>query len=61
MSNVEKTIARLDDQKKLVNTQFLAASDPKESLRLHQEIEDLTRQLTEAEERWCVLQEELGE
>jgi ATP-binding cassette subfamily F protein 3 len=61
MSNVEKTIARLDEQKKLSNTQFLSATLPKEAVRLHQEIEDLTRQLTEAEERWCVLQEELGE
>ena len=25
------------------------------------EVEELTRQLKEAEERWCVLQEELGE
>jgi ATP-binding cassette subfamily F protein 3 len=61
MNNVEKTIARLDEQKKLVNTQFLSVSDPKESARLFQEVEDLTKQLTEAEERWCVLQEELGE
>jgi ATP-binding cassette subfamily F protein 3 len=61
MNNVEKTIARLDEQKKLTNNQFLSATDPKESLRLHQEIEELTTQLNEAEERWCVLQEELGE
>jgi ATP-binding cassette, subfamily F, member 3 len=61
MSNVEKTIARLDEQKKLSNSQFLSATDPKEAVRLHQEIEELARQLTAAEERWCVLQEELGE
>ncbi len=61
MNNVEKTIARLDEQKKLSNTQFLSATDQKESLRLHEEIQDLTRQLNEAEERWCELQEELGE
>jgi ATP-binding cassette, subfamily F, member 3 len=61
MSNLEKTIARLDEQKKLSNTQFLSATDSKEAVRLHQEIEDLARQLTEAEERWCVLQEELGD
>jgi ATP-binding cassette subfamily F protein 3 len=61
MSNVEKTIARLDDQKKQLNTQYLAANDAKESLRLHAELEDVSRQLTEAEERWCVLQEELGD
>ncbi len=61
MNNVEKTIARLDEQKKLSNTQFLSATDQKESMRLHEEIQDLTRQLNEAEERWCELQEELGE
>jgi ATP-binding cassette, subfamily F, member 3 len=61
MNNVEKTIARLDEQKKLTNNQFLSTTDPKESLRLHKEIEELTTQLNEAEERWCVLQEELGE
>ena len=61
MSNVEKTIARLDEQKKLSNSQFLSATNPKEAVRLHKEIEDLARQLTLAEERWCVLQEELGE
>jgi ATP-binding cassette, subfamily F, member 3 len=61
MSNVEKTIARLDEQKKLANTQFLSATDPKEAVRLHDEVKELTKQLNEAEERWCVLQEELGE
>jgi len=61
MNNVEKTIARLDEQKKLSNTQFLSATDPKESVRLYKEVEELTKQLNEAEERWCVLQEELGE
>ena len=61
MNNVEKTIARLDEQKKLTNLEFLSAADPKESMRLHTEVLELTRQLNEAEERWCVLHEELGE
>jgi ATP-binding cassette subfamily F protein 3 len=60
MSNVEKTIARLDELKKLSNTQFLSSTDPQEAIRLHKEIDELTRQLTDAEERWCVLQQELG-
>jgi ATP-binding cassette subfamily F protein 3 len=59
MSNLERTIARLDEQKKQLNTQFLAATDPAESLRLHNEISSLTTQLADAEERWCRLQEEL--
>ena len=61
MSSTEKTIARLDDQRKVAQEQFMKVSDPKESVRLHEEVEELTRQLTEAEERWCALQEELGE
>ena len=61
MNNVEKAIARLDEQRKLANEQFMKVTDSKESLRLHGEVEELTKQLTEAEERWCVLQEELGD
>jgi ATP-binding cassette subfamily F protein 3 len=60
-SILEKTIARLDEQKKTSHTQFLRATDPKEAVRLHQEIEDLAKQLIQAEERWCLLQEELEE
>jgi len=61
MGNVEKTIARLDDQKKAASAELLTTTDAKEALRLHNEVEDLTKQLTEAEERWCALQEEIGE
>ena len=32
-----------------------------ESLRLHNEVESLTGELAAAEDRWCQLQEELGE
>jgi ATP-binding cassette subfamily F protein 3 len=61
ISTLEKTIARLDDQKRESNAKLMQSSDPQEALRLHQEVETLTAQLTEAEERWCALQEELGE
>ena len=56
---IEKTIARLDDQKKKASSQLLETSDAKESLRLHNEVIALTAQLEEAEERWCQLQAEL--
>ncbi|MBL8850671.1 MAG: ABC-F family ATP-binding cassette domain-containing protein, partial [Planctomycetaceae bacterium] len=59
--NVEKTIARLDQEKKSANVQLLATTDAKEALRLHNEVEELSKQLAAAEERWCELQEELGE
>lgn len=61
ISTIEKTIARLDDQKKQSNKLLMETTDAKESLRLHNEVEDLSKQLTEAEDRWCQLQEELGE
>ncbi len=61
LSSVEKTIARLDDQKKTTQAQLMQTSDPKEALRLHNEVEAVTKELATAEERWCELSEELGE
>ena len=61
ISSLEKSIARLDDQKRDANAKLMQSSDPDEALRLHQEVEALSSQLAEAEERWCELQEELGE
>ena len=60
MNNLERTIARLDDQKRQSNNQLLQSTDPSEALRLHNEVTALGTQLTESEERWCILQEELG-
>jgi ATP-binding cassette subfamily F protein 3 len=60
LNNVERIIARLDEQKKQSNSQLMAVTDPTEALRLHNEVLELTSQLNDAEERWCVLQEELG-
>jgi ATP-binding cassette subfamily F protein 3 len=61
MTNLERTIARLDEQKKQVNGQLMTATDPAEALRLHNEVSALTTQLAEAEDRWCQLQEEVNE
>jgi ATP-binding cassette, subfamily F, member 3 len=60
-SNLEKTIARLDEQKKAANARLLETTNAKEALDLHHQVEELGGQLAEAEERWCVLAEELGE
>ncbi|MFO1040352.1 MAG: ABC-F family ATP-binding cassette domain-containing protein [Planctomycetaceae bacterium] len=59
ISTVEKTIARLDDQKKKASAQLLVTSDAAEAMRLHNEVESLTSQLAEAEDRWCQLQAEI--
>lgn len=61
LANVERTIARLDDQKKELNAKFTSTTDPAEAMRLHEEVTALATQITAAEERWCELQEELGE
>ncbi len=61
LTNVERTIAKLDKQKRELNEQLMQSTDAKEALRLHQEMEAIATQLSEAEERWCVLQEELQE
>jgi ATP-binding cassette subfamily F protein 3 len=59
IATIEKTIARLDAQKKATNRQLLETCDAAESLRLHNEVTALAAQLEEAEERWCQLQAEL--
>jgi len=60
ITTLERTIARLEEQKRQLHEQFLAATDAAESLRLHEELAALTPQLSAAEDRWCRLQEELG-
>jgi ATP-binding cassette subfamily F protein 3 len=59
ISNVEKTIARLDEQKRTVHGRLLETSDAGEALSLHNEVNDLAAQLAAAEERWCKLQEQV--
>jgi ATP-binding cassette subfamily F protein 3 len=61
MTTLERTIARLDDQKRQTSSQLMTTTDPAEALRLHNEVTSLTTQLAESEDRWCVLQEELNE
>jgi len=61
MANLERTIARLDEQKRLVHTALMATTDPAEALRLHHEVSQLTTKLAEAEDRWCQLQAETDE
>ncbi|MBA4015843.1 MAG: ABC transporter ATP-binding protein [Pirellula sp.] len=61
ISTLERNIAKLDDQKKKSNAQLMQATDPKEALKLHNEVAELTTQLAAAEEHWVRLQEELGE
>jgi ATP-binding cassette subfamily F protein 3 len=59
ITNVERAIARLDERKRQAIGQLMQSTDPAEALRLHNEVASLTTQLSEAEERWCQLQQEL--
>jgi ATP-binding cassette, subfamily F, member 3 len=61
MANLERTISRLDEQKRQTNSQLMTATDPTEALRLHNEVSALTTKLAETEDRWCQLQEEVNE
>lgn len=61
ISSIEKTIARLDEQKRQSNARLMETTDAAESLRLHNEVESLGKELAAAEDRWCELQEELGD
>jgi ATP-binding cassette subfamily F protein 3 len=61
MTNLERTIARLDEQKRQTNNQLMTATDPAAALKLHNEVSTLTTQLAEAEDRWCQLQEQVAE
>ena len=61
MAILERTIARLDEQKKILNGQLMQATGPAEALRLHNEVSALTSQLAEAEGRWFHLQEEVAD
>lgn len=61
LKNVERSIAQLDEQKRLLNGELNQCSDAKKALKLHEEITAIGNQLSEAEERWCALQEDLGE
>ena len=56
IASLEKTIARLGEQKAKTNQLLLSATDPAEALRLHEELVSLTAELEAAEERWLRLQ-----
>ena len=58
IQNIERKIARLDDQKRELNAQLMSETDPEEALRLHHQVTEVSTQLSRAESQWCELQEE---
>lgn len=61
MKKVEKLVARLAEQKRTLNAQLMSATDAALAMNLHNEVAAVSQDLLDAEERWCRLQEELGE
>jgi ATP-binding cassette subfamily F protein 3 len=59
LNNLERAIARLDEQKRDFHGRLQVSTDPGEALRLHNELTALVAELEKAEHRWCELQEEV--
>jgi ATP-binding cassette subfamily F protein 3 len=60
IATLERSIAKLDTEKRGLDGPLLAATDPAEALRLHTEMTAVAEKLSAAEERWLALQEELA-
>jgi ATP-binding cassette subfamily F protein 3 len=60
VANLEKSIQRLDEEKRKRNEELLAATDPAEALRLHEQVVDVEAKLAAAEERWLELHEQFS-
>jgi ATP-binding cassette subfamily F protein 3 len=57
---LEKTIARLDAEKKRNESALLGTTDPAEAVTLHEAMTRAAGELAAAEERWLAIHEELG-
>ena len=55
IKSIERKIAKLDQEKKQLNEKMLSMTDPEEAMKLHEEIESITSQLSAAEEQWLEL------
>lgn len=55
VKNLERKIAKLDDEKKDLNKKLLTETDPDEAVRLHDQMKEIESELGEAEERWMEL------
>ncbi|MFG0291237.1 MAG: ABC-F family ATP-binding cassette domain-containing protein [Rhodopirellula sp. JB044] len=55
LKNLERKIARLDDEKRELNEKLLTETDPGEAVRLHEQVKAIEVELSEAEEKWLEL------
>ncbi|MDA1180048.1 MAG: ABC transporter ATP-binding protein, partial [Planctomycetota bacterium] len=58
LSTLEKKIAQLDEQRRTINEQLMQSSNSTEAIRLHHDLETVSQQLHEAEERWLELSQQ---
>jgi ATP-binding cassette, subfamily F, member 3 len=61
LTNLERTMSRLEEQKREAHDRLMKATDAADAVRLHDEVKTFTSQLAEAEERWLKLQDSLQE
>ena len=61
LAAVEKTVARLDGEKRQANDKLLTVTDAEEAVKLHAELTAISEQLAAAEDRWLELQETIAE
>jgi ATP-binding cassette subfamily F protein 3 len=59
LKNVERKIAKLDEEKRAVSERLLTVTDAAEAQRLHTQLTELTGELTLLEEQWLELSSEL--
>jgi ATP-binding cassette subfamily F protein 3 len=59
IGNLEKSIAKLDAQRKTLHEQLMNATDTKEAIRLHEEMTQVASELEAAETSWAELQEQI--
>ena len=60
LSTLERSIAKLDAEKRAANEAMLTTTDPAEALRHHTAMTAAAEKLAAAEERWLELQEQAG-
>ncbi|MBB3204431.1 ATP-binding cassette subfamily F protein 3 [Rhodopirellula rubra] len=55
LKNLERKIAKLDDEKRELNEKLLTETNPTDAVRLHDQIKAIEVELSEAEEKWMEL------
>lgn len=59
IGNLEKSISKLDTQRKSLHEQLMASTDADEAVRLHDQMTQIASELEAAESRWAELQEQI--